>query len=61
MHLESGLQMSADEETPYPKFLKGVKYADEATLQSVDICLPKPTSRHHSSKFWVMYEYSSFR
>lgn len=52
--------MSAGEESQYPRFLKDVKYANKASLQNVDICLPKPIARHDSSKLWVMYEHRWF-
>ncbi len=58
-HLNINLQMSADEETHYPVFMKDVKYANKAALQTVDICLPRPITRHNSSKLWVMYELRS--
>lgn len=58
-HLNIDLQMPADEETHYPNFMRDVKYADKASLQTVDICLPRPTARHDLSKLWVMYELCS--
>jgi len=53
--------MSADDVTQYPKYLKHVKYSNQTSLQTLDVCLPRPITLYDSLKLWVMFVSDNLR
>lgn len=44
-----------DASDAYPKCEKNIAYSDESSLNTLDICIPRPLDRLDSGQFWIIY------
>lgn len=44
-----------DKVNSYPKYERNIAYSDESSLNTLDICIPRPPTQSDSKRLWIVY------